>query len=125
MLRVFKPTSPMSMGTWSLTAFGLTIAVIVAIDLGTALGLLPGGLAALGWIRWLAVAYGVPTGLASVVYKGVLFSTSAQPGWRDARWLGACLVNSAVVLGLAGLLALCDALGRDGASAALRPAFAP
>ena len=34
-------------------------------------------------------------------YKGVLFSTSSQPGWKDARWLGGYLINSALVLGCA------------------------
>jgi hypothetical protein len=35
-----------------------------------------------------------------------LLSTNAQPGWRDARWLGGYLANSALMLGCAGLLAL-------------------
>jgi formate-dependent nitrite reductase membrane component NrfD len=33
MLRVFKPYSPMSFGTWSLTLFSMVLSLIVAIDL--------------------------------------------------------------------------------------------
>ena len=32
---------------------------------------------------------GLVPAFASAVYKGVLFSTTAQPIWKDARWLGA------------------------------------
>ena len=38
MLRVFKPSSPMSLGTWCLTAYSLPLTSIVAIDLVRALG---------------------------------------------------------------------------------------
>ena len=33
MLRVFKPSSPMSLGTWSLTIYSLPLTVIVATEL--------------------------------------------------------------------------------------------
>jgi hypothetical protein len=62
--------------------------------------------------------------LGSALYKGVLFSTSAQPGWRDARWLGGYLTNSAVMLGCAELLALSILTGHERAAAVLRPALA-
>ena len=32
MLRVFKPSSPMSLGTWSLAAYSLPLTLIVAIE---------------------------------------------------------------------------------------------
>ena len=41
---------------------------------------------------------GLLPALGSAVYKGVLFSTTSQPGWKDARWLGGYHANSAVVL---------------------------
>lgn len=125
MLRIFKAASPMSMGTWSLSAFALTMTVIVAFDLGSAAGLLPGESTALSWVRWLVLVYGVPTALASAVYKGVLFSTTAQPGWRDARWLGGYLVTSAFVLGCGVTLPLSLLIGDHRAAAVLRPVFAP
>src|SRR3954464_15787950 len=50
MLRVFKPSSPMSLGTWCLTVYSLPLTLIVAVDLLTALHLLPMS-APLGRIR--------------------------------------------------------------------------
>ena len=41
MLRVFKPSSPMSLGTWSLTVYSLPLTLIVAIEAAQALSLLP------------------------------------------------------------------------------------
>ena len=43
MLRVFKPSSPMSLGTWSLTVYSLPLTLIVAIEAAQALDLLPPG----------------------------------------------------------------------------------
>ncbi len=117
MLRVFKPSSPMSLGTWCLTVFSLPLAVL------TANIVLPGGGAAREWVHWAAVIAGLPPALGAAVYKGVLFSTSAQPGWKDARWLGGYLTNSALLLGCTGLLALSVLTGHEQATAVLRPAL--
>ncbi len=46
MLRVFKPSSPMSLGTWCLTVFSLVLTAIVAIGI----------VSAASWLRTLAVA---------------------------------------------------------------------
>src|SRR5271166_6868299 len=51
MLRVFKPSSPMSLGTWSLTVYSLPLTLIVAIEAAQALHLLPSGSMALEWAR--------------------------------------------------------------------------
>ena len=42
MLRVFKPSSPMSFGTWSLTAYSLPLTLIVAIEAALFFGLFAG-----------------------------------------------------------------------------------
>jgi Ni/Fe-hydrogenase subunit HybB-like protein len=123
MLRVFKPSSPMSLGTWCLTVYSLPLTWIVALDLLSALHLLPNGVGMLGWLRWLAVLAGLPPALGSAVYKGVLLSTSSQPGWKDARWLGGYLTNAAITLGCAELLLLAALLGEARAAAVLRPAL--
>jgi hypothetical protein len=117
MLRVFKPSSPMSLGTWCLTVYSLPLTVLAAN------ALLPGGGAAREWVHWAAVIAGLLPALGSAVYKGVLFSTSAQPGWKDARWLGGYLTNSALLLGCAELLALSILMGQARAAAILRPAL--
>jgi hypothetical protein len=115
MLRVFKLRSPMSVGTWSLVAFSLPLGLLGAM---TILGF---GTEWNGTRRVLA-AVGLVPALVAAMYKGVLFSTTAQPGWRDARWLGGYLATSAVLLGCAELLLLALLLGQPGATAALRTA---
>jgi hypothetical protein len=119
MLRVFKPSSPMSLGTWSLTVYSLPLTLIVAIEAAQMLHLLPIGLAGLEWVCKALVIFGLVPAFGSVAYKGVLFSTCAQPGWKDARWLGGFMANSALALGGAQLLALAVLTGDVRAAAAL------
>src|SRR5437763_1015308 len=117
MLRVFKPSSPMSLGTWCLTIYSFPLTVAAALSL------LPEGGMTLEWVRRIAVVLGLLPALASAIYKGVLLSTNAQPGWRDARWLGGYLTNSALLLGCAEMLVLAVLLGQERASSLLRPAL--
>jgi Ni/Fe-hydrogenase subunit HybB-like protein len=117
MLRVFKPSSPMSLGVWCLTLYSLPLTLIVVLDL------LPAGGPALDWVRRVAVVVGLVPALGSVVYKGVLFSTSSQPVWKEARWLGGYLTTSAFTLGCAEMLVLALLLGQSRATALLRPAL--
>ena len=120
MLRVFKPSSPMSLGTWSLTVYSLPLTLIVAIEAAQVLGLLPARSMVLEWIRFSAVVFGLVPAFGSLAYKGVLFSTTSQPGWKDARWLGGWMANSALMLGSAELLAISVVTGHERAAAALR-----
>jgi hypothetical protein len=117
MLRVFKPTSPMSLGTWCLTIYSFPLTVAAALSL------LPTESPALLWTRKTAVIFALLPALGSAIYKGVLLSTNAQPGWRVARWLGGYLANSAMLLGCAEMLILAGFLGQDRVLALLRPAF--
>lgn len=110
MLRVFKLSSPMSLGTWCLTAFSLLLTLVVAVEVLVAVGWWSGSGAA-WWLRTIAMGAGLPFAFGSAAYKGVLFSTTAQPGWKDARWLGAYLTNSALVLGASELLVIAAILG--------------
>jgi Ni/Fe-hydrogenase subunit HybB-like protein len=116
MLRVWKPSSPMSLGTWCLTAYA---GPLTALSL---LSLLPGG-DALEGARLAMLVVGLVPALAAGVYKGVLFSTTAQRGWRDARWLGGYLINSALVLGAAEALLVAAVMGQPKAAIALRLAL--
>lgn len=117
MMRVFKPSSPMSLGTWCLAVYSLPLTVAAALSLW------PDGAPVLEWIRKAAVVFGLFPALGCAVYKGVLLSTNAQPGWRDARWLGGYLANSALMLGCAELLGLAVLLGQERATALLRPSL--
>ena len=117
MLRVFKPSAPMSLGTWCLTIFAVPLTVAAALSL------LPAGGMTLAWVRRLVVVIGLLPALGSAVYKGVLLSTNAQPGWKDARWLGGYLTNSALMLGCAEMLVLSVLMRHVSAAAILRPAL--
>src|SRR5271170_2384957 len=117
MLRVFKPGSPMSVGTWCLTIFSLPLTAAAALSLLAEIGL------DFKWARILAVVAGLLPAFGSAAYKGVLLSTNAQPGWKDARWMGGYLTNSAILMGCAELLLLSAIMGQAHAAAILHTAF--
>jgi formate-dependent nitrite reductase membrane component NrfD len=78
MLRVFRPTSPMNMGTWVLTGFG-ALSGLAALP---ALAPLPRPLRAAAD----AAAYGAGAlGLPLVGYTGVLLANTAVPVWQGTR----------------------------------------
>lgn len=74
MLRVAKPTSPMSMGTWILSGFGAAAGTAAAAEVVPPLARLgrPAGLAA------AAVAPALAT------YTAVLLADTAVPSWHEA-----------------------------------------
>jgi hypothetical protein len=82
MLRVAKPTSPMSVGTWILTAFGLPTGLAAAAELP---GLLP------PFLRGLVSDLSRPAGIASALvapgvatYTAVLLADTSVPSWHEA-----------------------------------------
>jgi hypothetical protein len=117
MLRIFKPRSPMSVGTWCLTIFSLPLTAAAALSLLAEIGI------DFEWARMLAVVLGLLPGFGSAAYKGVLLSTNAQPGWKDARWLGGYLTNSAILMGCGELFVLSALMGKTQATTVLRSAF--
>jgi hypothetical protein len=76
MLRVFKVTSPMSVGSWLLMANGIAVAPAAAY------GLVRRPRAVGPLAQWAAGLLGLP--LTS--YTGTLLANSAIPAWSDARW---------------------------------------
>jgi hypothetical protein len=117
MLRVFKPGSPMSVGVWSLTVYSLPLTVVAILSL------VPGG-PVVETVRLAAIVLGIVPALAAAAYKGVLLSTSAQPGWQEARWLGGYLTCGALVLGCPALIVVAHLMGQPRAAEVLRPALA-
>ncbi|GIG87688.1 NrfD/PsrC family molybdoenzyme membrane anchor subunit [Plantactinospora endophytica] len=87
MLRVFKPTSPLSVGTWTLAAFGPAAGLAAISEVAPALsrhggpGLLRRLLPPAGRVAGLAAAATAPV-LAT--YTGVLLADTAMPAWHDA-----------------------------------------
>src|SRR4029453_3067607 len=82
MLRVAKPTSPMSMGTWLLAGYGPAIGLAAAAELvprrwqGTLPGRLVRGLARPAGFAAASLAPGVAS------YGAVLLSQTAVPAWN-------------------------------------------
>ena len=109
MLRVFKPTSPMSVGTWILTAYGPGNVVAGAAEVAK---LLPVRFGILSTLLDFAAR---PAGLAAAAlapavasYTAVLLTDTATPAWHDAhRELPFVFVGSAAAAsgGLGMLLA--------------------
>jgi formate-dependent nitrite reductase membrane component NrfD len=85
MLRVAKPSSPMSMGTWILSAYGPGAGLAAAAELmpsrlrRTWLGRLAERLARPAGLQAAAVAPGVAS------YTAVLLSQTAVPAWQEAH----------------------------------------
>ncbi|MFI5494162.1 NrfD/PsrC family molybdoenzyme membrane anchor subunit [Actinoplanes sp. NPDC051859] len=110
MLRVAKPTSPMSMGTWILSAFGAAAGVAAAAEATPLLpatgplGLARRALPALGRVGQTGAAALAP---ALATYTAVLLADTATPSWHEAYpelpfvFAGSALASGAAV----GLLA--------------------
>jgi formate-dependent nitrite reductase membrane component NrfD len=86
MLRVAKPTSPMSVGTWILTLFGPAAGLAGAAELRH---LLP---PRLGWLARLLGGSARPAGIAAAMtapgvatYTAVLLADTATPSWHEAH----------------------------------------
>ena len=97
MLRVFKPTSPMNLGAWTLSAFSLPVTGIAARHL------ISGG-ADEGKSRARQVALGaagLPFAMTMISYPGVLLSTTSTPVWSRSRFLGALMACSSIANGTA------------------------
>ncbi len=98
MLRVFKPSSPMNLGAWTLAGFSAPVSAITALKLisdgssndGNKLALRNG----LG-------AAGLPFALTMISYPGVLLSTTSTPVWSRSRFLGALFACSSIGNGAA------------------------
>jgi len=97
MLRVFRPTSPMNVGTWLLTSFG-------------------GASAAAALFGWpvAGVAAGL-LGLPLTTYTAVLLSNTAVPVWNGARRSMPLLFAASAVSSAASLLEMLPAGPNEGA----------
>jgi hypothetical protein len=100
-----------------LTAYSIPVTLL------TLLSLLPGGGGGIETVRQVLLVLGLVLAVGAAVYKGVLFSTTAQRGWGDARWLGGYLINSALVLGAGEVLLIAIAKGQTELVSPLRVAL--
>jgi formate-dependent nitrite reductase membrane component NrfD len=103
MLRIFKPRSPMSMGSWCLSIFGALGASAVGADL----------LGRRREAKALGAANAVVGGYLGS-YAGVLLASTAVPVWSRSKWLlGPIFVSTATLTGAATVRLTLAALGQD------------
>lgn len=119
MLRVWKPTSAMNLGTWVLTSFsGVAFATgaremlrarddqrlfpVTATALRHRVG--KGNLHVIaGSIGVLSDAVGLPLAIALAAYTGVLVSNTAAPVWARNKWLSPLFVVGAMSTGASAI----------------------
>lgn len=107
----FKYWSPMSVGVWALTGFGLfaTLSFIEALSReGWVRHPLAGGIAGLmgGSLGRVFMVIGALLGLFVAGYTGVLLSVSNQPIWSDTWALGGLFLASGLSVAAATLAIL-------------------
>lgn len=108
MMRVFKPSSPMSLGTWSILGYSGMAAVEVIrqylLD-PNAPEVEKSKLAKMRNEALLLVhdAAGVPFALLVAGYTGVLLSCTANPLWGRSKWLGPLFSASAISAGASAI----------------------
>lgn len=90
MLRVFKPTSPMSMGSWLLALYGPSVG---------AAAVLPGRLSRVADTTAAVLAPGVCT------YTAVILADTAIPAWHDAKGVLPWLFASGAAASAGGIAA--------------------
>ncbi len=100
MLRIFKPSSPMNLGAWALTAFSLPNSFLTVRQLtGDGPSKNESRLAPAP----LAGAMGLPFAITMASYPGVLLSTTSTPIWSKSRFLGALMACSSISTGAAAV----------------------
>ncbi|MEU4244680.1 NrfD/PsrC family molybdoenzyme membrane anchor subunit [Actinoplanes sp. NPDC026619] len=112
MLRVVKPSSPMSIGTWILSGFAPLVAV-AALD--EARSILPGA------VRPVITTAGRPAGLAATLlapavttYTAALVANTAVPVWHDAHRELPYLFGASALAASGGLAAAMSPLAEAG-----------
>lgn len=106
MLRVFKPWSPMNLGSWTLTGYHGVGALALLRE--WARGRSSKERAAVarltdGVVMTITDLAGVPLALMMAGYTGVLLSGNSTPVWSKKQWLGPLFSASAISTGAAAI----------------------
>jgi formate-dependent nitrite reductase membrane component NrfD len=102
MLRIFRKTSPMSIGSWTLAAFGTASGL-------TAVAQLLEDVTGSAWGRRLARLFGLPAAAAGAlmsVYTGTLLASTSTPLWASAPRLLPALFGASAASTAAAALSL-------------------
>jgi formate-dependent nitrite reductase membrane component NrfD len=100
MLRIMRPTSPMSIGSWTLTAFGFTTSASIALMLIRDRSKSE----SLGWLERVFGIAGAVAGTAMATYTATLLSSTSIPLWLvSARQLPVLFGSSAMASAVAAI----------------------
>lgn len=113
MLRAFRPSSPMSMGTWGLSVFGAISTLSVAHQLWSDLQGTDHQHLGRGESRWSMILAlgGLTSGLFVAGYTGVLLAATAVPLWcKRPALIAPLFLASAISSGTAAIVAVATAL---------------
>ncbi|WP_229796334.1 polysulfide reductase, partial [Saccharothrix coeruleofusca] len=110
-LRVAKPTSPMSVGTWTLVAYGPGVAVAAAAEV----------LPRRWWLGRLLRRAALPSAVSSAAlapavasYTAVLLSQTAVPAWHEAHPHLPLVFTGSAAASSGGLGMVCTPLAQAG-----------
>ena len=118
MLRIWKPSSPMNLGSWTLTVYTLMGGVAALRELLRVLrkdAPLTGGAKIVDEAAGLvADGAGVPLGLLLAGYTSILLSTTSTPIWSRNVWIGPLFSASAVSAGASAIRLALEVAGKEG-----------
>lgn len=102
MFRLFKPGSPMSVGSWALLGFGLFALASLALVLAEGRAR-PERALGLKRARQVVAVPGMLLGFFIASYTGVLLSATNRPAWGGNAWIGPLFIASAASIGMAAI----------------------
>jgi formate-dependent nitrite reductase membrane component NrfD len=122
MLRIWKPSSPMNLGSWTLTAYTAIGGIAAVRELLRFLrkdAPLTGGAKVVDETAGIITdAAGIPLGLLLAGYTGILLSTTSTPLWSRNSWIGTLFSASAVGSGASAVKLALEMTGQEGAATA-------
>lgn len=101
-LRVMRLTSPLSVGVWGLSCYGIFLGIATVTGWLLLAAGASGTLIAyfLVCIQRVCLVMAIIAAIVVICYKGVVFSCSSQPGLREARWLTPFMVSDSLLMGM-------------------------
>lgn len=118
MLRIWKPKSPMNLGSWTLTFYTLMGGIAALREFLRVLrkdAPLEGGAKIVDETAGvIADTAGIPLGLLLAGYTGILLSTTSTPIWSRNTWIGTLFSASAVAAGSGAVKLALEVTGQEG-----------
>lgn len=114
MLRIFKPRSPMNVGTWTLTGYALFTTTRAILGAKEHLPDIPGLHRVLDAIpEQLMSIGGLPFSLTMLSYPGVLLSSTSIPVWAHSNFVGPLIACSSISTAVGAMTLVAHATNDD------------